>query len=342
MGNPPNPNPIATELADKYCAEWPNQSTRGLARRLAQENPLIFTSEEHARKYVRYRRGTTGVKSRRKRVAKFRNASIELPNPSNRFGLPESDEKDWLPYHVKVTKPERVLVLSDIHIPYHSMVALQAAIQDGIDNGCTKVLLNGDTVDCYMLSRFQKDPRLRDFKGEVESTKKFLDALRKAFPDAEIIWKDGNHDERLAAYLCERVPEIVKLGLVNWPAILGFGDRGITYVSEKRPLILGKLVALHGHELPKGISSPVNSARGLFLRVKVSALAGHLHRSGEHTEADLFGNITTTWGTGCLCELHPQYMPINGWNWGHAVVELHPDDRFNVWNKRILKTGKVY
>jgi hypothetical protein len=51
------------------------------------------------------------------------------------------------------------------------------------------------------------------------------------------------------------------------------------------------------------------------------------------------GKITTTWSTGCLCELHPEYMPINKWNLGFAIVDM-ADDMFDVRNKRISK-GKV-
>jgi hypothetical protein len=145
---------------------------------------------------------------------------------------------------------------------------------------------------------------------------------------------DGNHDERLVKYLCERVPEIVKLGLLRWPEILGFADRGIAYVTDKRPIKLGKLNVMHGHEFPGGISTPVNAARTLYLRAKATAMAGHLHQTGEHSEPNLNTDDVVCWSVGCLCELHPAYMPINKWNHGHAIVTVEPNDHFRIRNRR--------
>jgi hypothetical protein len=51
--------------------------------------------------------------------------------------------------------------------------------------------------------------------------------------------------------------------------------------------------------------------------------------------------MITTWSLGCMCELHPPYMPLNKWNHGFAIVDLDDNGTdFEVRNKRILK-GKV-
>jgi len=48
------------------------------------------------------------------------------------------------------------------------------------------------------------------------------------------------------------------------------------------------------------------------------------------------GKITTTWSTGCLCELSPPYAPLNKWNWGFSIVDLD-GKAFDVRNKRIYQ-----
>jgi hypothetical protein len=85
------------------------------------------------------------------------------------------------------------------------------------------------------------------------------------------------------------------------------------------------------------VFSPVNIARGLFLKAKVNALQGHNHQTSEHSERDLEGKLTTTFSSGCLSELHPAYMPINKWNWGMTLVDVEDDGSFEVYNKRIYK-----
>ena len=114
---------------------------------------------------------------------------------------------------------------------------------------------------------------------------------------------------------------------------------GIDVISDKRIIKAGDLNIIHGHEFGGSVFSPVNIARGLFLRAKVSAMQGHNHQTSEHTESNMNGKITTTWSLGCLSELHPAYLPINKWNHGFAIVDVFGDE-FEVRNKRIHK-GKV-
>ncbi len=111
-------------------------------------------------------------------------------------------------------------------------------------------------------------------------------------------------------------------------------------VGEKRVIKANKLNIIHGHEYPS-VFSPVNIARGLYMKGKVSAMQGHNHQSSTHVETDMNGDIVTTWSLGCLCELNPAYMPLNKWNHGFAIVDLSDNGKeFHVRNFRIHK-GKI-
>ncbi len=106
--------------------------------------------------------------------------------------------------------------------------------------------------------------------------------------------------------------------------------------------MLGKLAVLHGHEMGKsGISSPVNPARGVFLRTMHTCLVGHGHRTSTHVEKDMFDREVAVWSTGCLCANNPEYMRIGKQNWGFAFVTVDKDGMFNVTNARIDKNGTV-
>ena len=73
------------------------------------------------------------------------------------------------------------------------------------------LILNGDICDHYANSRFEADPKHRDFKVEVESVRFFLHGLRKRFPNAQIVYKHGNHEERYEKYLRAKAPELLGL-----------------------------------------------------------------------------------------------------------------------------------
>ncbi len=233
------------------------------------------------------------------------------------------------------------MVLSDIHFPYHDRRALATALKEGRRRKVKKIVLNGDTLDNHWQSKFQKDPQARSFPDEVETARSFLDGLRESFgDDCEIVWKNGNHDERHEKFLAEHAMVLFKLREVQLPALLGLFDLRINYVTDKRPIHLGKLPVLHGHEYGEQILAPVNPARGLFLKTKWTAMCGHLHQTSEHAETTVQGKLISCWSTGCLCDLHPKYRPFNRWNHGCAFVELIPGGDFSVENKRIYD-GKL-
>lgn len=330
---------INTRIARAAAQKHPDLPSRTLARSLMAANPGAWPTLEAARSSVIRIRGRNAYNLRRSPSFAAHTVPSTAPRiPWNPTAyLPASEEKPFLPHQVTVDRDTRALVLSDIHLPYHNLAALTTAIEHGRTRDCRLVLLNGDTLDFHRLSRFQKDPRARSFKQEIAAANQLLDALDDLFPTARKIWKDGNHDERYDHYMASVAPEITEVvqqhaGLSQ---LLDLPGRGWEYVSEKRPIYLGKLPVIHGHEYPTPVLGPVNAARGLFLRTKESALVSHHHQTSEHTETTIREKIITAWSIGCLCDLHPMYARFNKWNHGFAEIELAKNGDYRVQNKRI-------
>jgi len=232
------------------------------------------------------------------------------------------------------------LVLSDLHVPYHERAAIEAAVDQGVKDRVCGVLLNGDILDSHELSTFDKDPDAPRYKAERKAALRLFGYLRHHFPRARIIYKSGNHEDRLASYLMRRAPALYNMKCTQFQEIMELDSFGIEYVGDKRVIRLGKLNIIHGHEYKPNIQAPVNPARGLFLRTKGSALCGHFHQTSEHHEPTINGKPQGCWSTGCLCQLSPQYMPLNKWNLGFAIVNVHKGGRFSVQNFRVRK-GQV-
>jgi predicted phosphodiesterase len=228
-----------------------------------------------------------------------------------------------------------------LHVPYHDEEAIGLAIAYGKERKADAVIINGDMADFFALSKWEKDPRKRDLAGEVAAGRDMLQMLRDSFPKAKIVWKEGNHEERWERYLQTKAADLLGLPEFSWANVYGLAERHVQHVGECRPLKLGKMTVIHGHEYRFSISNPVNPARGLFNRGKIHALCGHFHQPSNHAERRLDGKVVATWSTGCLCDLHPDYAPINNWSHGFAFVELASNGAFEVWNPRIIE-GKVY
>ena len=327
-----------TKIAQRICRKHPDAPSRTLARRLVAECNGAITLEQ-ARGRVRSVFGVSGNYKRRHPNSGDKSLFRPRRKPGMVHTMPTSKAETWGPYELKVVG--LVGVLSDIHVPYHSEVALAAAVDHLKAKKIDALVLNGDIADFYSISRFDKNPKRRDFKGEVEQVRQLLAWLRQEFPEIPIVYKAGNHEERWTAWLWQRAPEISddpRTGLDQW---LDFAKHDITLVDDKRPIMAGELPILHGHEKQRGISAPVNQARGAFMAFHHTVLEGHGHRTSGHCEPDMFGREVFCWSTGCLCDLRPEYAKFNKYNWGFATVQVHADGSFDVSNMRITADGKV-
>jgi predicted phosphodiesterase len=322
-----------SDLAKEYRRKWPQMPTLALARILYKENLAMFKDVEAARYALRYVEGKAGPGKLRKTITSS-DLYMTKERPRNPYNLPESEEKEYLPY---VIQGKRIAVLSDIHVPYHSIAALTAALQFIEKEKPDVIYLNGDFFDFHKISKYATDPRKRSLAHELEAGRQLLNILQKF--NARIVFKIGNHDARYQHYLMQKAPELLGLPEFELQNLLSFRERGIDLVESMQIAKAGSLNIIHGHEFVQSVFNPVNTARGLFLRAKTSALQGHNHQVSEHTEPDMNGNITTTWSVGCLSELHPEYMPLNRWAHGFAMVDVDGKD-FQVRNYRIYN-GKI-
>lgn len=324
-----------TAIAKNLVRKYPTHPARSLAKRLVEESNHAITLEQ-ARSRIRFQFGQCGKKNFRTKNAAAKRVARK---PGQGVEMPASKAEAWEPYVLDVVGI--VGILSDIHVPYHSELALQSAVGHMKTVGIDALVLNGDTCDFYTISRWMKDPKKRNFRGEIDASRQLLAWLRQEFPGIPVVFKTGNHEERWAHWLWQHAPEISddpRMGLDQW---LDFSEHGIELVQDQRPIMVGELPVLHGHEKGKGITSPVNQARGAFMRLLHTVLEGHGHRTSGHAESDMWHRETFCWSTGCLCDMSPEYARMNKWNWGFATVTVDESGSFDVDNYRISKKGEI-
>ena len=327
---------VATRYVRACLKEDPDIGNRTIARILAKEEPALFPSVENARALVRSIVGqnpggkTTPIEELVRESGDHRRGGKQFPIPK-RVGLTDTSA-----YDIKGTK---IGILSDVHIPYHDEAALQIALEYLYKEGIDALYLNGDIADMYSVSRWERDPRLRDFPGEMESVRDFLGMLAENFQN--IVFKEGNHEERYERLIFSQMPDLVGLSEFDLAELLHLRKLGITHLDRMRHVRMGRLVGIHGHEY-FGAASSVSPARTLYLRTKRSAFCGHHHQSSQHSEKDVEGNVVSCWSVGGLCDLTPRYMRYNRWNHGFAICELDPSDpkEFLFRNYRIIN-GRV-
>ena len=335
MARVTTPGDEITPIVLRIVAAHPDAPARTLARRVVAECNGAITLEQ-ARGRVRTALGLSGARQRKQISSKH---LFRSPRPAGtRYEMPKSQAEPWLPHDLGIVG--KVGILSDIHVPYHDETALRAAVDHLQAEKIDALLLNGDWADFYAISRHEKNPKLRNFRNELNAGRTFLKWVSQEFDGIPITAKLGNHEERWEKWLWEHAPEISDdpiMGIDNW---YGMHTLGIDLVKDKRIIMCGDLPVLHGHEKGNGISSPVNQARGAFMRLHHTVLEGHGHRTSTHSEPDMMGSETVCFSTGCLCDMRPAYARLNKWNHGAAVVHVHADRSFDVENFRI-QGGKV-
>jgi hypothetical protein len=324
-----------TRMAVDIIRQYPQHPARSLARRLVEASNGAITLDA-ARSRIRQQIGQRGEKKRRRRAT-----GLERPAraPGEGVAMPQSKAAPWEPYDPQVTGLWGVL--SDVHVPFHSEVALRSAVEHLKAQGIVGLLLNGDIADFYSISRYVKNPANRDFGDELAQVRQLLKWLRQEFPGVRMVYKQGNHEERYQHWLWQHAAELSLQPEMSLDVWLHCTILDIHMVGDQLPVMLGKLPVLHGHEKGKGMSAPVNQARGAFLRLHHTVLEGHGHRTSGHCEPDMFGNEVFCWSTGCLADLRPEYARLNKYNWGFATVDVHDDGSFDVQNMRITKHGVV-
>jgi predicted phosphodiesterase len=321
---------LIRQYRDQYGMDMPSLK---LARIIFEKESLLFSNVEAVRSELRRIEGKRGEISKNNIL----NKPYLIPNRvKNPYSLPKAEIIDYEPF---ILDANRVLILSDIHLPYHCNDSLTAAIEMGVKMNVDAILLNGDTLDFFSLSRFAKDPKARPFAHELKTFAEFIQVLKSTFQKAQIYFKHGNHEERYNHYLWMKAGELEGVEEFKLDEIIQRRAPGVIIIGDKRIIKMGDLNVIHGHEFGGNIFSPVNIARGLFLKAKVAAMQGHNHQTSEHTERDMNGRITTTYSLGCLCQLSPAYLPLNKWNNGASVVEISGNE-FNVNNFRI-HNGKI-
>lgn len=241
----------------------------------------------------------------------------------------------------------KIGVISDVHVPFHDLRmtngelhgSYMTALEYLKDAGIETLVINGDFMDCYNISKHEKVEDRRAFSWELDVTRKMLRSLRDYFGDkVRIVYREGNHEERWIKYVAGKVPEARDI-IPTLDELLGLRALGIEWLPERGKMAAGQLWIDHGHEWFG--SGGVTPARAYRMKSGDNILVGHVHRTSfDMFKRPLDGSFFAGWSMGCLCDMNPLYAPRNSWNHGVVLIELDKGGDFTV-NNRIIIGGKV-
>lgn len=214
------------------------------------------------------------------------------------------------------------IFLNDIHFPYQDDFTLDNVLKFIADHSPKTIFLNGDIIDFYTLSRFDKDPvRITHLQKDLDALDNFLKKLRQAVPQATIYYTEGNHEHRLIKYLWSH-PEIAALKALQIEELLNLKAHTITWIPQEETFVYHGHIITHGTVVRKGASM---SAKGEFEKYGFSGISGHTHRAGVYSHRNFRG--TFQWiENGCLCDMNPGYVLAPDWQQAISVGTMQDNE----------------
>lgn len=224
---------------------------------------------------------------------------------------------------------ERVVFLSDVHVPYQDKPLVESALRLVRQWQPHRVVINGDVADLFILSRFnQSQERMDSLQDDIDEANDFRRSVREAAPQAVIDETLGNHDDRTLTYVKQNARALYSLRALQPENLFAYKELGITHHPGCGFLLRPGFLVKHG-TIVRGEAGA--SAKGELLAAGISGISGHTHRLGSYSRA---GYVERSWyEQGCLCRVDPDYVKggVPNWQQGIAIGEFSTrSDAFQV------------
>lgn len=181
----------------------------------------------------------------------------------------------------------RVLLISDMHIPYHHPDTLDFLKHLKSKYQPTRVICLGDEVDHHALSYHDSDPDLYSAGDELDAAIPVIAELQKIFPVMDIV--DSNHGSMV--WRKAKTNGIPKHYIKSYNEVLGVGEGWKWYFDLTIKLPDGNLCYIH--------HGKVSDVTRLSQQMGMCAIQGHYH---NNFKIDYWGNpVALYWAMQCGC-----------------------------------------
>jgi predicted phosphodiesterase len=249
---------------------------------------------------------------------------------------------------------KRIVVLSDMQIPYQDKRATRAVMNFVADYEPDELFCVGDEADSPEPSRWNKG-LAGEFEGTLQKglddTIKIMTGFKEALGDKPFHTMRSNHGDRIQNYVSRYAPALSSLRDLEYSKLLKYRENEITYHNRFYSFTPGWILA-HGDE-GRASKQPGGTALTLAKQIGASVVCGHTHKQGiQHEHTGFGGTINNRlYGVevGHLMELsEAHYLGQTGANWQQGFTILYTR-RGNVTpvnvpinGRSFVVEGKVY
>lgn len=233
-----------------------------------------------------------------------------------------------------------VLVLPDLHIPFHDEEALGVVLHSIEIIRPERVVILGDWIDAAAMSthpaKSLQELRSQDFyETEIKPCNKVLDQIQKYCN--HLIYIEGNHEARVEKTAAQMGGAFASVyNLVSPRTLLGGGRANFEWIPFNSHLahyeIAQDLWALHGFAHGTHASfTHLNALRS------VSIVHGHTHRAQMYaTRNPVTKKVIRAWSAGKLCLDQPLWQLNNPTGWVTGFDVIYVKDDLSEWQNYTL------
>jgi hypothetical protein len=244
-----------------------------------------------------------------------------------------------VPSKVRKSSNKIAVVIGDLHFGMEDENTMSIFFETVRELQPEKVILNGDTMDMFALSKYPKDPRkIINIEDEKDRYHKFLKILHDITEpwDAEILETNANHsgngkEGRLWRYISQNIPSLA--GMKRVQEVLSYENIFFPQEDWSRIKLVDQVVfptnfiVMHGTVVRKNGGM---SARGEFEKIYASTLTNHTHRLGSTPQTfpavgDRKSQVFVNYENGCACNLTPDYVQCPNWQNGFSIIRYTDD-----------------
>lgn len=209
-----------------------------------------------------------------------------------------------------VQEIEKNMVISDVHIPFEDKDAVLVMQRFAKDYKPNNLYINGDLLDFYSLSNFDKCPERKEtVTEEVYRGREFLYDMRKVVgKNCAITLLEGNHEARLQKYFWKN-PELYGLDSLDLSNLLELSKFGVSFVradpdywgKDTGHVRQGDALIMHGDNRLNGAKGGLHGGYNTMKAMCGSTVIGHTHKLSQRHLQNAYAMMTGV-ETGCLCQ----------------------------------------
>lgn len=211
--------------------------------------------------------------------------------------------------------------LPDCHVPYEDLYAWDKALRFIEDSGAEGVVLLGDFLDMYGVSRYDKAAGHAPIAEEIERGKSRLTELRRSF-GGPILYCEGNHEQRLEKYITRNAAALAGLPGLTIPELLDLERYNIQWSPWGDDTNIRAEGVWVEHGDCSAAKSGYTAHAMLNKRVADRGVSAHTHRLG-HVFRTVQGHTREWVEAGCLCnrDAMKYYTLYPDWQLGLAYLD---------------------